>query len=107
MSIDGFCAVLTAFQTAQKVPFRHYTYTDPVLAPCIAWYEMDGESAHADGINAYDEVYVRVELYVTPADVATAPAFEAALTENGLSYERDRAWVDERGEVMMIYDITL
>ena len=107
MSIDDFCGVLSAFYDSTGVPFRHYTYSEPVSAPCIAWLEMDGDSVHGDGINVHDEVYIRLELYVRPEDEATPAALETALTAAGLSYERDRSWTDKREEVMMIYEINL
>lgn len=107
MSIDEFCGVLAAFETAQHVPFRHYTYSEPVPAPCIAWFEMDGDSVHGDGVNVHDEVYIRLELYIRQEDETTPAALESILKENGLSYERDRTWVEERKEVMIIYEINL
>lgn len=107
MSIDDFCGVLATFGTVNHVPFRHYTYSAPNSAPCIAWLEMDGDSTHGDGVNVHDEVYIRLELYIRPEDEATPAALEAVLTAAGLSYERDRSWIDERHEVMMIYEITL
>jgi hypothetical protein len=107
MTITDFCGVLTAFEAANHVPFRHYTFSKPTPPPCIAWLEMDGDSVHGDGVNVQDEVYIRLELYIRPEDETTPAALEAALTSAGLSYERDRAWIDERHEVMVIYEINL
>lgn len=107
MSIDGFCGVLAAFSAARGVPFRHYEYSEPVTAPCIAWYEMDGDSVHSDGVNVHDSVFIHLELYIRPDDEATPAAFEELLTESGLSYERARSWVEERGETLIYYDITI
>lgn len=107
MSIDDFCGVLAAFSAAYSVPFRHYEYSEPTAAPCIAWYEADGENIQADSVNVLDDVYIRVELYVRPEDTETAGRLEAYLTENGLAYDRARSWISERHEVMMIYEITL
>lgn len=107
MTIDEFCGILAAFQRVTGVPFRHYVYSEPVSAPCLVYYEMDGDSVHADSKNVYDDVYIRAELYVTPDDTETPYYFESLLKDSGLTYDKDRAWIEERHEVMMIYDIAL
>ncbi|MBQ3330266.1 MAG: hypothetical protein IJG87_03710 [Ruminococcus sp.] len=107
MTIDEFCEVLDGFTRVTGIPYRHYVYSKPTPAPCLVYYEMDGEDVQADGINVLDDVYIRAELYVRPTDSASGAAFEELLTANGLSYDRERAWVDERGEVVIYYDITI
>lgn len=104
MTIDDFCTVLDGLT---DIPCRHYEFSEPTSAPCLVYYELDGENIHADSVNVYDEVYIRVELYVKPTDSTSAAALEALLTANGLSYNRERSWVSERGEVAIIYDITI
>ena len=104
MTIDGFCSILDGLT---GIPSRHYEFSEPTPAPCLVYYELDGENIHADSVNVYDEVYIRVELYVKPTDNASAAALEALLTTNGLSYDRERSWGSERGEVVYYYDITI
>lgn len=107
MTIAEFCEVLAGFTRVTGVPFRHYVYSEPVPAPCLVYYEMDGENVHADSVNVLDDVYIRAELYTKPTDNASSAALEELFTANGLSYDRERAWVDERGEVVYYYDITI
>lgn len=73
MTIDEFCTVLDELT---GIPCRHYEFSEPTPAPCLVYYELDGESIHADSVNVYDEVYIRVELYVKPTDNASAAALE-------------------------------
>lgn len=107
MTIDEFCGILDGFTRVTNVPYRHYVYSEPTPAPCLVYYEMDGENVQADSVNVHDDVYIRMELYIKPTDGVTGAALEELLTANGLSYDRDRAWIDERGEVVIYYDITI
>ena len=107
MTVDDFCGILAGFTRVTGIPFRHYVYSEPTPAPCLVYYEMDGENVQADGVNVLDDVWIRAELYVRPTDTGSGAAFEELLTANGLSYDRERTWVDERGEVVFFYDITI
>lgn len=107
MTISEFCGIMTAFSKREGVPFRHYEFTSPISAPCMVYMEQEGENIHADSVNVFDDVSVRLELYIKPDDRETAPKLEQLLRENGLTYDRDRAWVSERHEEMMIYNICI
>lgn len=107
MTVDEFCGILDGFTRVTGIPCRHYEFSEPTPAPCLVYYELDGENVHADSMNVYDDVYIRIELYTKPTDCASGAALEELLTANGLSYDRERAWVDERGEVVFYYDITI
>lgn len=107
MNLKGFYDLLAEFSEREKIPFRHYEFSEPTPAPCLVCCEEDGESIAADSVTVFDEVYMRAELYTRPEDIKTCEKFEEFLTENGLTYERDRAWISERHEVMYIYEIDL
>ena len=110
MTLEEIANMLTSIQGfADKVTYYAWPENDslhpPPPLPFICYWETGSDNYNADGIAYYPVKQIDIELYSRFKDPVSEAAIEAALTTEGLIYDKSCDYIESESCYMTTYEI--
>ena len=106
MTLSDIANMLTAIPGfANKVTYYAWPENEAPPLPFICYLETGSDNYNADGIAYYPVKQIDIELYSRTKDPTSEAAVEAALTAEGLIYDKTCDFIESENCYMTTYEI--
>lgn len=105
MTIYEFKATIES--TGYPCAYNAFRVDDAPALPFICWFQTGSSTMAADNIVYHQRPQISVELYTETRDPAAEATVETVLTDAGLYFTKEIAFVDSENCYQIAYTLTL
>lgn len=90
-----------------KLPYAYYQFDEGTgqAPPFICFFYTSSDDLYADGTNYQKITGLSIEFYSSEKDFSTEGAIETLLNSNGLTYQKEEAYIDSEKMFMTSYEM--
>lgn len=90
-----------------KIPYAYYQFDEGTgqAPPFICFFYTSSDDLYADGTNYQKITGLSIEFYSSEKDFSTEATIEALLNSNGLTYQKEEAYIDSEKMFMTSYEM--
>lgn len=90
-----------------KIPYAYYQFDEGTgqAPPFICFFYTSSDDLYADGMNYQKITGLSIEFYSSEKDFSTEATIEALLNSNGLTYQKEEAYIDSEKMFMTSYEM--